>query len=119
MGPIVLRLRQRLLGPVSRDAVRSQFRLRRVRSFDHHPSGTDIGLGEVEGECAAFTGFAPQMDFAPKKVCELAADCEPETGSSVSPVGARVGLLEGLEDDALLLWRNANAGVPHLERNDG
>jgi hypothetical protein len=59
------------------------------------------------------------MYFAPEKVRELAADCQTEPRPSVTPIGAGVGLLESLEYDALLLWENANAGIGHLERDDG
>ena len=75
-------------------------------------------MGQVESERAALPGFAPQMYFAAKQVREFAADRKPETRASVSAIGAGVGLLERLEDDALLLRGNANAGVGHLERDD-
>src|SRR5277367_3116008 len=119
MRSIVGRLRQRLLGPVRGASVRSRLGARPARSFGHYPSGTDIGLGQVERECTAFAGSASQMYFAPEKVCEFATDCEPQTGSSVSPIGAGVRLLEGLEYDALLFRENANTGIGHLERDDG
>ena len=41
----------------------------------------------------------------------------PETGAAVLAAGAGVGLLEGLEDDLLLLGRDADAGVGDLERD--
>ena len=59
------------------------------------------------------------MDFAAQEVRQLAADRKTKPRSTVLAAGARVGLLECLEDDALLLQRNADAGVRHLERDDG
>ena len=119
MRSIVGWLRQRLLSPLHGASVRSRLGARPARSFGQNPSGTDVGLGQVERECAAFAGFASQMYFAPEKVCEFATDREPQTGSSVSPIGAGVRLLEGLEYDALLFRENADAGIAHLERDDG
>ena len=55
------------------------------------------------------------MDLAAEQVRELAADRETQAGSSVLSAGAGVGLHEGLEDDLLLLGRNADAGVGDLE----
>src|SRR5439155_25816706 len=50
-----------------------------------------------------------------EEIGELAADGEPEPGAAVAPAGAGIGLLEGLEDDLLLLEGNADAGVADLE----
>ena len=61
----------------------------------------------------------PQLDFAAEQVCEFAADRQTKARAAVTPTGAGVRLLEGLEYDALLLRRNADASIGHLERNDG
>ena len=63
-------------------------------------------------------GRAVQLDFAAEQLRQLAADREAEAGAAVLAAGAGVGLLERLEDDLLLLQRNADAGVGHLERDD-
>ena len=55
------------------------------------------------------------MNFPAEQVRELAADREPKAGSSVLAAGAGVGLHERLEDDLLLLERNADAGVRDFE----
>ena len=55
------------------------------------------------------------MNFAAEQIGELAADGETEAGTAVLAAGAGIGLLEGLEDDLLLLRRNADAGVGHFE----
>ena len=63
-------------------------------------------------------GRAAQLDLAAEQAGQLAADRQTEAGAAVLAAGAGVGLLEGLEDDALLLGRDADAGVGHLERDD-
>ena len=55
------------------------------------------------------------MDFAAQEVRQLTADRETQAGSSVFAAGARVGLLECLENNLLLFQRDADAGVGHLE----
>ena len=55
------------------------------------------------------------MDFTAQQVRELATDRQSEAGSSVLAARAGVGLHEGLEDDLLLLQRNADAGVGNFE----
>ena len=62
-------------------------------------------------------GVAAQLDLAAEQVRELAADREAEAGAAVLAAGAGVGLLERLEDDVLLLQRDADAGVRDLERD--
>ena len=53
----------------------------------------------------------------PSEIGQLAADRQSETGAAILAAGAGIGLLEGLEDDLLLLGRDADAGVGHLERH--
>src|SRR5262245_38334660 len=59
------------------------------------------------------------MDLAAEQVRQLAADREAEAGSTVLAAGAGIGLLERLEDDLLLLERDADAGIGHFERDYG
>ena len=89
-----------------------------LRSLRGRSRGPDISHWKVERERAAFPGLAPQLDFAAEQVREFAADREPEPRAPVTAIGAGVRLLKGLEYDALLLRRNADAGVGHLERDD-
>ena len=63
-------------------------------------------------------GMAAQLDLAAEQVGKLAADRQAEAGAAVLAAGAGIGLLEGLEDDPLLLGRDADAGVRHLECDD-
>ena len=63
-------------------------------------------------------GVAAQLNLAAEQAGQLAADGEAEAGAAVLAAGAGVGLLERLEDDALLLGRDADAGVRHLEGDD-
>ncbi len=78
----------------------------------------DVVLRQEERERAADAGRAGQVDLAAEQARELAADRQPEAGAAVLPAGARIGLLEGFEDDLLLVDRNADAGVGHLEGDD-
>src|SRR5206468_7795796 len=73
---------------------------------------------QVEREGAADTGRGGDVQLAAEHAGELAADRKPEAGAAVLAAGGAVGLLEGLEDDALLAGGNADAGVDHRERDD-
>ena len=77
--------------------------------------GTHIGLRQVQGEGASFTRSATQLDFATQQAGQFAADRQPQARSAVLAAGAGVGLLESLEDDALLVQRNANARIGNFE----
>ena len=55
---------------------------------------------------------------AAEEAGQFAADCQPQSGSSVLSAGARVCLLERLEDNALLLRRNADTGIGYLESHN-
>ena len=74
-------------------------------------------MRQVERESAAHAGRAAQPDLAAEQVRKLAADREAEARAAVFAAGAGVGLLERLEDDLLLLRRDADAGVRDLERH--
>ena len=76
---------------------------------------THVGLRQIEREGAALAGRALQLDFAAEQVGQFAADGQAQTGAAELAAGARIGLLEGLEDDALLFRRNADAGIGDLE----
>ena len=79
--------------------------------------GTDVGLRQIQRERAALSGRAAQLNFAAEQVGQLAADGQAQAGSAVLAAGAGVGLLEGLEDDALFFGRNADAGIGNFERD--
>ena len=89
----------------------------RGRHRSRREGGADIFQRQVEREGAAHVRRAAQMDFAAEQVRQLAADREAQAGAAVFAAGAGVGLLEGLEDDLLLLGRDADAGVGDLERH--
>jgi hypothetical protein len=48
---------------------------------------------------------------------KLAADGQTQARAAVFSGGARVGLLEGFENDLLLFRRDADAGIGHGERD--
>ena len=78
-----------------------------------------IAKRQVEREGAALPRRAVHADLAAQEPRQLAADREPEAGAAVLAAGGAVGLLEGLEDQALLVGRDADAGVDHRERDHG
>ena len=55
--------------------------------------------------------FADKLDFSAKQHREFAADGESKSGAAVLAGGSCIRLLESFEDQTLLLWRDANAGV--------
>ena len=81
-----------------------------------------VGAGVVErqeeGERAALPVDAGELDLAAEQHGQFAADGEAEAGAAVFAGGAGVGLLEGLEDEPLLLRRDADAGVLDGEGDD-
>ena len=77
-----------------------------------------IAQRQVEGERAALPCTLVRLDFAPQQHRQLAADRQAETGAAILARGAGVGLLECLEDQPLLLGRDADSGVLDGERDD-
>ena len=63
-------------------------------------------------------GVLDEPDFAAEQGGQFAADGQAEAGAAVLAARAGVGLLERLEDELLLLRRDADAGVRHREGND-
>ena len=68
-------------------------------------AGPGVAQRQVEREGAALAGDAREPDFAAQQRRQLAADGQAQAGAAVLAAGAGVGLLEGLEDDLLLLRR--------------
>src|SRR5688500_1869865 len=60
---------------------------------------------------------ARQHDLAPEEARDLAADRKAESGAAVLAARGPVRLLESLEDDALLVFRDADAGIGHGNRD--
>ena len=73
---------------------------------------------QEQGERAALPVDAGELDLAAEQHGQLAADGQAQAGAAVFAGGAGVGLLEGLEDEALLLRRDADAGVLDGEGDD-
>src|SRR5690349_19697379 len=73
---------------------------------------------QIDREGAAHIGRAAKLDLTAKKVRQLSGDCEPKSGAAIFAAGARIGLLERLEDDLLFRGSNTDARVRYLERND-
>ena len=86
-----------------------------LRPADHR---AEVAHRQIQRERAADAGGAAQLDLAPEEVGQLAADGQPQAGAAELAAGAGVGLLERLEDDALLLGRDADARIRHLEGDD-
>src|SRR5439155_8627808 len=72
-------------------------------------ASTRAHVREVELERAPFAGGADDRNLPPEDPGDLAADRQPEPRPAVPAAGAAVGLLEGLEDDLLLLGLDADA----------
>ena len=67
---------------------------------------------------AAASRRRDESDFAAQEPRQFAADRQSQSGAAVLAVGRTVGLLEGLEDDLLLVGRDADTRVGHFERED-
>src|SRR5438270_11300824 len=74
-----------------------------------------MSLGQKQSEGAALADGAGQTDFAAKETGDFTADRQAKTGPAVFAAGAAIGLMEGLEDDLLLIRRNADAGIRYGE----
>ena len=93
-------------------------RLRSVRVVDARERlRSEVFHGEIEREHAAFVGDAHDVDRASEEPRDLATDGEAETRAAVLSTGRPVRLLEGLEDELLLLRRDADARVADGERD--
>ena len=66
-------------------------------------------------ERAARPRLAAEADVAAEGLHEARGDRQPQARAPVAPRRRRVGLHELVEDDLLLVGRNADAGVGHLE----
>ena len=67
---------------------------------------------QEERERAALADLALDVDLAAEQARDLAADREPEAGAAVTAARRPVRLLEGLEDQAELVVRDADSRCP-------
>src|SRR5205085_9666039 len=74
-----------------------------------------IGARQVQRERASGSRRADEPDLAAEQLGQLAADRKAEAGAAVLPRRGAVGLLERLEDDLLLVLRDADPGIAHRE----
>ena len=58
------------------------------------------------------------MDLSAQQMREFPGDSEAKASTAVFAAGAGIGLLECFKDDALLLGRDANAGIRHLKNDN-
>ena len=89
-----------------------------VRAAMRIEFGAGVMQRQVQREDAALAVHARQLDLAAEQHRQLAADGQAEAGAAVLARRAGIGLLEGLEDQALLFGRDADAGVLHGEGHD-
>src|SRR5581483_9103821 len=78
-------------------------------------SGPHIQERQIQGKCATTAGYAAQANLTAQQVRELAADRKTQSGAPVLSRRTRVGLLERLEDDLLLLERDPDTRVADRE----
>src|SRR5690606_4927234 len=76
-------------------------------------SRTDVDGGQIQREGAAHARCAAEPQLPAQQMRQLSADGETEARATVLARGTGVGLLEGLEDDALFLRRDADARIAH------
>ena len=114
---LVARFLQRLTGGGVRLGVGADVhRFRRRRPVLRLLALPGMALGQVEHEGGAGAGaVAVQADFAAQQARQLPRDGEPQAGAAVFAAGGAVGLLEGFEDELLLVLGNAHAGVGDRE----
>ena len=96
----------------------------RRRSFEfgarhdgRHAGRRRLCQWQIQGERTAATRRAGQSDFAAEQARDLATDRQAQAGAAVLTARATVGLLEGLEDDLLLVAGDADAGIGHGDRH--
>src|SRR5262249_3414785 len=76
---------------------------------------TAIDQGQVKPEAASHAWSALQANFTAEQVSKLAADGKPEARAAIFSARAGIGLLEGFEDDLLLVLGYADARIRDLE----
>src|SRR5215469_6764883 len=90
-------------------------RSRSSRSGGYRSSRID--LRQIQSKGASLPGSASQLNLPAQQAGQFAADGQSQSGSPVLAARAGVGLLEGFEDNSLLLLRNANAGIGNFKGN--
>ena len=60
-------------------------------------------------------GMLARRISPPSKRRQFAADGQAQAGAAIAAAGAGVGLMKRLEDNSLLVRRNADSGIAHLE----
>src|ERR1700680_3570537 len=77
-----------------------------------------VGQRQIKRERAALAGGAAKLNFAAQQAGQFAADRQAQSGASILTAGAGICLLEGLEDDALFIESDSDAGIGDLEGDD-
>src|SRR6202044_3639071 len=70
---------------------------------------------QVQRKGAAAARDAAETNLTAQQMRQLAADGQSQARATVLAGGSGVSLLECLKDDALFLWRDADAGVADRE----
>ena len=79
---------------------------------------SNIRQRQIQRERAALAGRAAKLNLAAQQASQFTADGQAQARASVFTAGAGICLLEGLEDDALFVESDSDAGIRDLERND-
>ena len=113
---VVLAFQRQIGGGVRLGVGADVHRFRRRRPVVGLLALPGMAFGQVEHEGGAGAGaVAVQADFPAQQARQLPRDGQPQTGAAVFAAGGAVGLLEGLEDQFLLVLGDAHAGVGDRE----
>src|SRR5687767_3362320 len=76
-----------------------------------------IVFRQIECKATALINVADKPDLSAQQCRELSADGQPKTGAAIAAAGSSIGLVEGLENDSLLVGRDADTRVTDLKRD--
>ncbi len=98
-------------GSAARSA-RSRRYCRSARALaDRRQTGCRASSGTKRVKVDPSLGYRTDLQLAAQQAGDLAADRQAEAGAAIFAAGRAVGLLERLEDQLLLVLRDADAGV--------
>src|SRR2546422_3823675 len=82
-----------------------------IELLNHSAFRRGVAKRQIEREDATLPPHASELDLTAEQQCQFATDRETKAGAAIFSRCSGVGLLEGLENQLLLLRRNAGAGI--------